>query len=317
MRPSGTTGAGSTTSRRPTAARCAAALAGVSLIEAPSAQDEAEAIALILREAAETPGRTAALVSPDRLLARRVAVRLEAWGIRVDDSAGRPFAKTAPGTFLDLVIDAVAEDFAPAEVMALLKHPLTRLGLDAVRRAPRGARAGDRRLPHVYLGRGLDGVAAALERAERKPSPAGARRQRAVDAPVARRTGRAAHDLVARLKAAFAPLTAFRASAASSRCRPFAAAHIAAAEALAALPEAEATRSRLAAVAGRSRRRRRELLRRPPRPAAAGARRSPPATTPTSTAASSPARTCARASPCIRASPSGARSRRACSRPTS
>ena len=95
--------------------------------------------ALILREAAETPGRTAALVSPDRLLARRVAVRLEAWGIRVDDSAGRPFAKTPPGTFLDLTIAAITDDFSPTAVMALLKHPLTRLGLDAfaARRAAR------------------------------------------------------------------------------------------------------------------------------------------------------------------------------------
>ena len=87
----------------------AQALSGVSLIEAPSAQDEAEAVALILREAAETPGRTAALVSPDRLLARRVAIRLRSWGIRVDDSAGRPFAKTMPGAFLDLVVEAAVE----------------------------------------------------------------------------------------------------------------------------------------------------------------------------------------------------------------
>ena len=95
MRPSGTTGRWHeyrAQRRRGPASR--AALESVSLIEAPTAQDEAEAVALILREAAETPGRTAALVSPDRLLARRVAVRLEAWGIRVDDCAGRPFAKT-------------------------------------------------------------------------------------------------------------------------------------------------------------------------------------------------------------------------------
>ena len=72
----------------------AQALAGVAVLEAPGAEDEAEAIALILREAVETPGRTAALVSPDRVLARRVAVRLEAWGMRVEDSAGQPFGKT-------------------------------------------------------------------------------------------------------------------------------------------------------------------------------------------------------------------------------
>jgi ATP-dependent helicase/nuclease subunit B len=111
------------------------ALTGMSLIEAPSAPDEAEAVALILREAVEMPGRTAALVSPDRLLARRVAIRLQSWGIRVDDSAGRPFAKTVPGTFLNLVIDAAVSDFAPAQVMALLKHPLCRFDIRRFGRA--------------------------------------------------------------------------------------------------------------------------------------------------------------------------------------
>ena len=94
MRPSATTGSWHNFVASADRGAIQDALDGVSLIEAPGAQDEAETIALILREAAETPGRTAALVSPDRLLARRVAVRLEAWGIRVDDSAGRPFAKT-------------------------------------------------------------------------------------------------------------------------------------------------------------------------------------------------------------------------------
>ncbi len=179
MRPSGTTGRWHAYTQSADRDGVRAALAGISLIEAPSAQDEAETVALILREAAETPGRTAALVSPDRLLARRVAIRLEAWGIRVDDSAGRPFAKTVPGTFLDLVIGAIAKDFAPAEVMALLKHPLTRLGLDAfsARRAARALEIAAFR--DVYLGHGLDGIAAALAKAQEEVA-AGERRQTAV-----------------------------------------------------------------------------------------------------------------------------------------
>ena len=92
--PSGTTAKWYGYTRTADKAKLRAALEGVSLIEAPSAQDEAEVVALILREAAETPGRTAALISPDRLLARRVAIRLEAWGIRVDDSAGKEVATT-------------------------------------------------------------------------------------------------------------------------------------------------------------------------------------------------------------------------------
>jgi ATP-dependent helicase/nuclease subunit B len=210
------------------------ALDGVSLIAAPSAQDEAEAIALILREAAETPGRTAALVSPDRLLARRVAVRLEAWGIRVDDSAGRPFAKTAPGTFLDLVISAIAKDFAPADTMALLKHPLTRLGLNAfdVRRTSRALEIAAFR--DIYLGAGLEGVAAALTRAEQET--ASGDRRHAVVRRLRPDDWKGAHELVDRLKEAFAPLLSVFANPNEQPIQTTAAAHVATAEALARLP---------------------------------------------------------------------------------
>ncbi|MBI1386165.1 MAG: double-strand break repair protein AddB [Rhizobiales bacterium] len=107
----------------------AAGLEGLSLVEAENSDEEAAVIALVLRGVLEEPGRTGALVTPDRLLARRVAIKLEAIGIRIDDSAGRPFAKTVPGVFLDLVIETAASRFSPAVLMALLKHPLTRLGL--------------------------------------------------------------------------------------------------------------------------------------------------------------------------------------------
>ena len=237
MRPSGTTGRWHAYTKTADRNAVRVSLAGVSLIEAPSAQDEAEAVALILREAAETPGRTAALISPDRLLARRVAVRLEAWGIRVDNSAGRPFAKTVPGTFLDLTISAIAHDFAPAHTMALLKHPLTRLGLDAfgVRRAARALEIAVFR--DVYMGQGLDGIAAALARAEADVAT-GARRQ-----PAVKRLWpddwKGAHDLIARLKAAFAPLTTVFAERGEQPLNAIAAAHVATAEALSSRPEAE------------------------------------------------------------------------------
>jgi ATP-dependent helicase/nuclease subunit B len=238
MRPSGMTGLWQQYIATADATAVGRALGGISLIETPSAQDEAEAVALILREVAETPGRTAALVSPDRLLARRVAVRLEAWGIRVDDSAGRPFAKTPPGTFLDLVIAAAAEDFAPAATMALLKHPLTRLSLDAftVRRTARNLEIAAFR--DVYLGHGLDGIADALARAEEQ-SGAG-RRHRAVGR-IRPEHWRAAEDLVERLRAAFAPLSAVFAQRGEQSLQMIAQAHIAAAEAICRLSEAEET----------------------------------------------------------------------------
>ncbi|MEJ2517841.1 MAG: double-strand break repair protein AddB, partial [Methyloceanibacter sp.] len=105
----------------------AAALKDLSLVAAPTAHDEAEVIALILRECIEEPGKTAALVTPDRELARRVAARLRDYGLAIDDSAGTPVRRTLPGAFLDLVLTAVESDFAPPDLMALLKHPLTRL----------------------------------------------------------------------------------------------------------------------------------------------------------------------------------------------
>lgn len=207
------------------------ALIGVSLIEAPRAQDEAEAIALILREVLETPGRTAALVSPDRLLGRRVATRLESWGVRVDDSAGRPFAKTVPGAFLDLIIEAVDSDFPPAELMALLKHPLTRLGLP-VGQARRAARALEiAAFRTMYLGRGLAGVEAALERAAREAG-SGVRRDRAVRR-LWDKDWTAARDLVRRLQVATAPLTAHFSNQEPTPLAALASAHIAVAEALA------------------------------------------------------------------------------------
>ena len=49
-------------------ASLADALSGLQLVVAPTAHDEAEAIALILRSAVETKGKTAALVTPDRTL---------------------------------------------------------------------------------------------------------------------------------------------------------------------------------------------------------------------------------------------------------
>ncbi len=104
------------------------AFEGLKRLEAPDADSEAGAIALLLRETLETPGRTAALVTADRNLARRVAAELKRWNIAVDDTAGLPLARTAPATLLRLAAHAANEDFAPVALLALLKHPLVQLG---------------------------------------------------------------------------------------------------------------------------------------------------------------------------------------------
>src|SRR5262249_53351608 len=51
-------------------------LAGLTVVEAANAEEESLAIAVVLREAVEHEGMTAALVTPDRALARRVRAAL-------------------------------------------------------------------------------------------------------------------------------------------------------------------------------------------------------------------------------------------------
>ena len=104
--------------------KIAAGLDGLSLIEADDPAEEALAIALALRHALETENRTAALVTPDRYLARRVAAELARWDVVIDDSAGRPLAHTSAGAFLLLLAEAAEAEFTPVPLLALLKHPL-------------------------------------------------------------------------------------------------------------------------------------------------------------------------------------------------
>jgi ATP-dependent helicase/nuclease subunit B len=99
-------------------------LTGIRLAQLPDPASEAQAIALALRQALETPGRTAALLTPDRQLAARVSALLARWGIEADDSAGKPLSATAAGTLLLGVASAAAEELAPVALLALLKHPL-------------------------------------------------------------------------------------------------------------------------------------------------------------------------------------------------
>lgn len=103
-------------------------LAGVEALEVATPGEEAQAIAIALREALETPGRTAALVTPDRQLATRVSAHLRRWGIEADDSAGQPLSRLPPGTLLIAIAEAVAERFAPVPLLTLLKHPLVMRG---------------------------------------------------------------------------------------------------------------------------------------------------------------------------------------------
>ncbi|NJC09347.1 double-strand break repair protein AddB [Polymorphobacter fuscus] len=106
------------------------AFAGVTTVEAATPAEEAQVIALALRRALETPGQRAALVTPDRQLARRVAAHCRRWGLDIDDSAGTPLRLTPPGTLALALVEAMAQGFAPVALLAVLKHPLVAAGDD-------------------------------------------------------------------------------------------------------------------------------------------------------------------------------------------
>jgi ATP-dependent helicase/nuclease subunit B len=116
-------------------------LKGLSVIAARSETEAADVIALRLREALEEPGKTAALVTPDQALARRVSARLARWAVGVDSSAGQALANTPPAVLANLVARTAAEEGPdPVGLLAIIKHPFVRIGLapEALARAAVG-----------------------------------------------------------------------------------------------------------------------------------------------------------------------------------
>ncbi|WP_137700933.1 double-strand break repair protein AddB [Marimonas lutisalis] len=101
----------------------------ITLIEAPSTRDEALAIALRLRQAAEN-GETAALITPDRALTRQVAAALDRWNIKPDDSAGEPLQLSAIGRLMRHIAALFEHRLTADALLTLLKHPLTHSAAD-------------------------------------------------------------------------------------------------------------------------------------------------------------------------------------------
>ncbi len=109
------------------AAKIAAGMTGLAVIEAANPEMEALAIAVAMREARHL-GKSAALVTPDRALARRVTAALDRWNLEFDDSGGDALTDTSAGIFARLAAEAVANRLEPPTLLALLKHPLCRIG---------------------------------------------------------------------------------------------------------------------------------------------------------------------------------------------
>src|SRR5580698_6479368 len=116
-----------------------AALQNISVIEAAHAEEESLAVSVSLRQAVNE-GKTAALVTPDRALARRVRAALARWNIAAEDSSGEALAATPAGIFARLAAEVALGGLAPVPLLALLKR--------AVLRGPR-PRAGSKDLAHA------------------------------------------------------------------------------------------------------------------------------------------------------------------------
>jgi ATP-dependent helicase/nuclease subunit B len=185
------------------AAVIARAVEGIAVIEAANSDEEATAIAVALREAVEDPRKTAALITPDRALARRVAASLARWGIAVDDSSGEALAESDAGRFALLAAEVALGELAPVPLLALLKHRRFRLGAASggLRRATVALERALLRGPRPRAGSaGLAHALDAFRREQPRLHPADPRGRIAADAITA------AAELIARLRAALAPL---------------------------------------------------------------------------------------------------------------
>jgi ATP-dependent helicase/nuclease subunit B len=120
-----------------------AGLDGLSLITARTDEEAATVVALLLREALEAPDRTAALVTPDQTLARRVTAKLGRWGVIPDSSVGDSLAGSSCGVLAGMMARAAADPLDPVTLLGLLKHPFSTFGDVAglERAALRGPRA--------------------------------------------------------------------------------------------------------------------------------------------------------------------------------
>ena len=188
------------------------ALHGVSLIEAADEREEALALAIAMRHVLETPCETAALVTPDRNLARRVRAELLRWGVDAEDSAGEPLSASPIGALARLAIACAASKMAAPDLAALLTHPLLRLGLSREEIARRAA------LLEIGLLRSAGAAGCLAERIVGEPSALIVAARDEANGPFAHPAKKristeewaSLEDLLVRLGAQFAPLLTLR-----------------------------------------------------------------------------------------------------------
>lgn len=101
-----------------------AALKGLCLIEAETEDEEARVITVLMREIADDPAKSVALVTPDALLARRVEAKLQRFGVRPLMTVAATLDETPIGRLLLLIAKGLVDDGDPVTLAALAAHPL-------------------------------------------------------------------------------------------------------------------------------------------------------------------------------------------------
>ena len=126
MRPVDTTSAWYALKAKPIAKT---ATEGMQILATRTRRDEAEAVALAMRETLTTSKTDRVVaITADRVLADMISDALAGWGVNVPNSSGRSLATTPGGRLLLLLTQAWGADFAAVDVLGVLQHPYVRAG---------------------------------------------------------------------------------------------------------------------------------------------------------------------------------------------
>ena len=103
---------------------------GMRLVAAATMRDEAEAVALAMRETLHDEEATAIAITASPALADMIADALARDGVEVPNASGTRLGATMAGRLMLLIAQAWGDNFEVITLLGLLQHPYVRAGLD-------------------------------------------------------------------------------------------------------------------------------------------------------------------------------------------
>lgn len=100
--------------------------------DAKDPHEEAQTIAILLREALENKHTRIALVTTDTSLPAYVNALMQRWNVTLDSSMGKPLSQVPAANYLLLITEMLRQHYAPHALLAVLKHPYSALGMARV-----------------------------------------------------------------------------------------------------------------------------------------------------------------------------------------